>query len=35
MSKAVQFDQYGDVDVLEVRDVERPRAGSTEVVVEV
>jgi NADPH:quinone reductase-like Zn-dependent oxidoreductase len=35
MSKAVQFDQYGDVDVLEVRDVARPRPGDGEVLVEV
>jgi NADPH:quinone reductase-like Zn-dependent oxidoreductase len=35
MSKAVRFDQYGDIDVLEVRDVERPGAGDGEVVVEV
>jgi NADPH:quinone reductase-like Zn-dependent oxidoreductase len=35
MSKAVQFDQYGDVDVLEVRDVARPRPGNGEVLVEV
>jgi len=35
MSKAVQFDQYGDVDVLEVRDIARPRPGNGEVLVEV
>ena len=35
MSKAVQFDQYGDIDVLEVRDVARPRPGNGEVLVEV
>jgi NADPH:quinone reductase-like Zn-dependent oxidoreductase len=35
MSKAVQFDSYGDIDVLDVRDVERPRAESGEVLVEV
>jgi NADPH:quinone reductase-like Zn-dependent oxidoreductase len=35
MSKAVQFDQYGDIDVLEVRDVARPRPGDGEVLVEV
>jgi NADPH:quinone reductase-like Zn-dependent oxidoreductase len=31
----VQFDQYGDVDVLEVRDVPRPEAGPGEVLVQV
>jgi NADPH:quinone reductase-like Zn-dependent oxidoreductase len=35
MSKAVQFDRYGDVDVLEVRDVARPAPGDGEVLVEV
>jgi NADPH:quinone reductase-like Zn-dependent oxidoreductase len=35
MGKAVQYDRYGDVDVLEVRDVERPRPGAGEVLVEV
>src|SRR5262245_64468529 len=35
MSKAVIFDTYGDVDVLEVRDVERPQPGPGEVLVEV
>ncbi len=35
MSKAVRFDQYGDIDVLEIRDVERPNAGPGEVLVEV
>jgi NADPH:quinone reductase-like Zn-dependent oxidoreductase len=35
MSKAVQFDTYGDVDVLEVRDVTRPVPGRGEVLVEV
>ncbi len=35
MSKAVRIDRYGDIDVLEVRDVERPQAGSGEVLVEV
>jgi NADPH:quinone reductase-like Zn-dependent oxidoreductase len=34
-SRAVQFDQYGDVDVLEVRDVRRPEAGPGEVLVQV
>src|SRR5258707_13805876 len=35
MSKAVQYDRYGGIDVLEVRDVERPRPGAGEVLVEV
>lgn len=35
MSKAVQFDQFGDVDVLDVRDVARPQPGAGEVLVEV
>ena len=35
MSKAVRFDQYGDIDVLEVRDVDRPQPGAGEVLVEV
>src|ERR1700736_4462376 len=35
MSKAVQFDSYGDVDVLEVRDVPRPVPEAGEVLVEV
>jgi NADPH:quinone reductase-like Zn-dependent oxidoreductase len=35
MSKAVRFDSYGDIDVLEVRDVERPTPASGEVLVEV
>jgi NADPH:quinone reductase-like Zn-dependent oxidoreductase len=35
MSKAVRFDSYGDIDVLEVRDVERPEAGAGEVLVAV
>ena len=35
MSKAVQFDSYGDIDVLEVRDVPRPVPGAGEVLVEV
>ncbi|MCW2558462.1 MAG: Zn-dependent oxidoreductase, NADPH:quinone reductase [Mycobacterium sp.] len=34
-SRAVQFDQYGDIDVLEVRDVPRPQAGPGEVLVQV
>ncbi len=35
MSKAVQFDSYGGVDVLEVRDVPRPAPAVGEVLVEV
>src|ERR1700755_639495 len=35
MVKAVQFDSYGDVDVLEVRDVPRPAPAPGEVLVEV
>src|SRR5438132_11833923 len=35
MTKAVQFDSYGGIDVLEVRDVPRPVAGAGEVLVEV
>lgn len=35
MSKAVRFDQYGDVDVLEVRDVEKPTPAAGEVLVAV
>ncbi len=35
MSKAVIFDQYGDVDVLDVRDVARLQPGPGEVLVEV
>ncbi len=35
MSKAVRFDRFGDVDVLDLRDVERPRPGAGEVLVEV
>ena len=34
-SRAVQFDQYGDIDVLEVRDVPRPQPGPGEVLVSV
>jgi NADPH:quinone reductase-like Zn-dependent oxidoreductase len=34
-SRAVQFDQYGGIDVLEVRDVPRPSAGPGEVLVQV
>jgi NADPH:quinone reductase-like Zn-dependent oxidoreductase len=33
--KAVKFDHYGDIEVLEVRDVPRPSPGSGEVLVEV
>jgi NADPH:quinone reductase-like Zn-dependent oxidoreductase len=35
MSKAVQFDSYGGIDVLEVRDVPRPVPGAGEVLVAV
>ena len=35
MSKAVQFDQYGDIDVLEVREVSRPVPAAGEVLVQV
>jgi NADPH:quinone reductase-like Zn-dependent oxidoreductase len=35
MSKAVQFDSYGGIDVLEVRDVPKPAPGAGEVLVEV
>src|ERR1700722_15194896 len=35
MSKAVQFDTYGGIDVLEVREVPRPIPGAGEVLVEV
>src|ERR1700719_4514474 len=35
MSKAVQFDSYGGIDVLEVRDVPRPVPGAGEVLVQV
>jgi NADPH:quinone reductase-like Zn-dependent oxidoreductase len=35
MGKAVQFDQYGEIDVLEVRDVEKPAPGHGEVLVAV
>jgi NADPH:quinone reductase-like Zn-dependent oxidoreductase len=35
MPKAVQFDSYGGVDVLEVRDMPRPVPGAGEVLVEV
>ena len=35
MSKAVQFDSYGGIDVLEVRDVPRPVPAAGEVLIEV
>src|SRR6202795_4487780 len=35
MSKAVQFDSYGGIDILEVRDVPRPVPGAGEVLVQV
>src|ERR1700691_3376122 len=35
MSKAVQFDSYGGIDVLQVRDVPRPIPGVGEVLVQV
>src|SRR5580692_5746350 len=35
MAKAVQFDSYGGIDVLEVREVPRPVPGAGEVLVEV
>ncbi len=35
MTKAVQFDQFGDIDVLDVRDVDRPSPAAGEVLVEV
>ncbi len=35
MPLAVQFDEYGDIDVLEVRDVPAPRPGDGEVLVRV
>jgi NADPH:quinone reductase-like Zn-dependent oxidoreductase len=35
MSKAVQFDSYGGIDVLQVRDVPRPVPSAGEVLVEV
>jgi NADPH:quinone reductase-like Zn-dependent oxidoreductase len=35
MTKAVRFDHYGDIDVLEVREVDRPVPGAGEVLVEV
>ena len=35
MPRAVQFDEYGEIDVLEVRDGERPVPGAGEVLVQV
>src|SRR5665213_119699 len=35
MSKAVQFDEYGDVGVLKIVDVDIPKANNNEVVVKV
>jgi NADPH:quinone reductase-like Zn-dependent oxidoreductase len=35
MTRAVQFDSYGGIDVLEVRDVPRPVPGAGEVLVEI
>jgi NADPH:quinone reductase-like Zn-dependent oxidoreductase len=35
MSKAVQFDRYGEADVLEVRDIPKPVPAAGEVLVEV
>src|SRR5450432_4123185 len=35
MSKAVQFDDYGGIEVLEVRDVARPEPAADQVLVEV
>jgi NADPH:quinone reductase-like Zn-dependent oxidoreductase len=35
MPRAVQFDEYGDIDVLKVRDVPRPEPASDEVLVRV
>ncbi len=35
MSRAVRFDHYGDIDVLDVRDVERTAPAAGEVLVEV
>jgi NADPH:quinone reductase len=35
MSKAVRFDDYGGVEVLEVRDVARPEPGPDQVLVAV
>ena len=35
MSRAVRFDDYGGVEVLEVRDVARPEPGPDQVLVAV
>ncbi|MHA6625641.1 NADP-dependent oxidoreductase [Pseudonocardia sichuanensis] len=35
MARAVRFDEYGEIDVLEVRDVARPQPGPGEVLVRV
>ena len=35
MSRAVRFDHYGEVEVLEVVDVERPKPGANELLVQV
>ncbi|MBU2666725.1 NADP-dependent oxidoreductase [Actinoplanes bogorensis] len=35
MSRAVRFDQYGDVDVLRIEDVQRPEPAADQVLVEV
>jgi NADPH:quinone reductase-like Zn-dependent oxidoreductase len=35
MARAVRFDEYGEIDVLEVREVDRPRPASGEVLVRV
>jgi NADPH:quinone reductase-like Zn-dependent oxidoreductase len=35
MAKTVQYDRYGDIDVLQVRDVPRPVPASGEVLVSV
>src|SRR5689334_17988423 len=35
MSKAVRFDEYGGIDVLEIRDVARPEPGPDQVLVAV
>jgi NADPH:quinone reductase-like Zn-dependent oxidoreductase len=35
MARAVRFDQYGDVDVLHISEVERPRPAADQVLVEV
>ena len=35
MSRAVQFDRYGDIDVLQVRDVPRPHPAAGQVLVQI